>query len=208
MPDINGIPYVESDDLVSAYPAVSQSLAQEVSDQLASKLDASAYVTPGLELVTTETFSGVSSVSLNSCFSGDYDSYRIVISNATGSVSVNDWLIRVRASGTDLTGSVYTYQFIYNTQAAGPTRAYGVATHGYLGYLMDEGTMASFDIASPFDTVRTQSVVAWQGFSAASTTISGVAGFTVDNATSYDGFTIYLNSGTMSGTIRVYGYKD
>jgi len=39
MPDINGIPYVESDDLVSAYPSVSQSLAQEVSDQLAAKLD-------------------------------------------------------------------------------------------------------------------------------------------------------------------------
>jgi hypothetical protein len=38
MPDINGIPYVESDDLVSAYPAVSQSLAQELSDQFASKL--------------------------------------------------------------------------------------------------------------------------------------------------------------------------
>jgi len=38
MPDINGIPYVESTDLVSGYPSVSQSLAQEVSDQLASKL--------------------------------------------------------------------------------------------------------------------------------------------------------------------------
>jgi hypothetical protein len=38
MADINGIPYVESDDLVSAYPTVSQALAQEVSDQLASKL--------------------------------------------------------------------------------------------------------------------------------------------------------------------------
>ncbi|HEY7822959.1 MAG TPA: hypothetical protein VIG24_09010, partial [Acidimicrobiia bacterium] len=38
MPDINGIPYVEPGDLVSGYPSVSQSLAQEVSDQLASKL--------------------------------------------------------------------------------------------------------------------------------------------------------------------------
>lgn len=39
MPDINGIPYVESTDLVSGWPTVSQSVAQEVSDQLASKLD-------------------------------------------------------------------------------------------------------------------------------------------------------------------------
>ena len=40
MPDINGIPYVESTDLVSAYPAVSLALAQELDDQLASKLNA------------------------------------------------------------------------------------------------------------------------------------------------------------------------
>lgn len=39
MPDINGIPYVESTDLVSAYPAASQALAQEISDQLATKLN-------------------------------------------------------------------------------------------------------------------------------------------------------------------------
>lgn len=39
MPDINGIPYVDSTDLVSGWPATSQSVAQEVSDQLASKLD-------------------------------------------------------------------------------------------------------------------------------------------------------------------------
>ena len=38
MADVNGIPYVEPGDLVSGYPAVSQTLAQEVSDQLASKL--------------------------------------------------------------------------------------------------------------------------------------------------------------------------
>ena len=37
MPDINGIPYVESTDLVSAYPAVSLALAQELDDQLAAK---------------------------------------------------------------------------------------------------------------------------------------------------------------------------
>ena len=42
MPDINGIPYVESTDLVSGWPTISQSVAQEVSDQLASKLDATS----------------------------------------------------------------------------------------------------------------------------------------------------------------------
>ena len=54
MPDINGIPYVESGDLVAGYPAVSQSLAQEVSDQLASKVD---YASPvNAQTGTTYTF--------------------------------------------------------------------------------------------------------------------------------------------------------
>lgn len=54
MPDINGIPYVESSDLVSAYPAASQALAQEVSDQLALKVD---YALPtNAQTGTTYTF--------------------------------------------------------------------------------------------------------------------------------------------------------
>ena len=54
MPDINGIPYVESGDLVSAYPTVSQNLAQEVSDQLALKVD---YALPtNAQTGTTYTF--------------------------------------------------------------------------------------------------------------------------------------------------------
>jgi len=56
MPDINGIPYVESDDLVSAYPSVSQSLAQEVSDQLAAKGDIS---TNGAWEAWTPTTTGI-----------------------------------------------------------------------------------------------------------------------------------------------------
>jgi hypothetical protein len=38
MADINGIPYVEATDLVSAYPGVSLALATELDDQLGSKL--------------------------------------------------------------------------------------------------------------------------------------------------------------------------
>jgi hypothetical protein len=54
MPDINGIPYVESTDLVSAYPAASQALAQEISDQLATKVD---YALPvNAQTGTTYTF--------------------------------------------------------------------------------------------------------------------------------------------------------
>jgi hypothetical protein len=55
MPDINGIPYVEPGDLVSGYPSVSQSLAQEVSDQLASKLDATSPVGKVLQVVSFTT---------------------------------------------------------------------------------------------------------------------------------------------------------
>lgn len=62
MPDINGIPYVESSDLVSGWPTVSQSVAQEVSDQLASKLDLAGgkvlqivRATDGTDRTTTST---------------------------------------------------------------------------------------------------------------------------------------------------------
>jgi hypothetical protein len=55
MADINGIPYVEATDLVSAYPGVSLALATELDTQLGSKLDVSAYLPAKILQVVSTT---------------------------------------------------------------------------------------------------------------------------------------------------------
>ena len=127
MPDINGIPYVESSDLVSAYPTVSQDLAQEVSDQLASKL----------AHVHTETISAIGSVSINSVFDSTYDTYKILIDGAASTTTASR--LRWRVGGVDNSDSQYIVQLISadNTSISGSratSTSFGFGTGTTAGY--------------------------------------------------------------------------
>jgi hypothetical protein len=57
------------------------------------------------------SFTGVSSVSLNNCFSSTYNNYLIVPDNITQSTS-SYMLFRLRTSGTDNTDNSYWRQYI------------------------------------------------------------------------------------------------
>jgi hypothetical protein len=160
---------------------------------------------PGLELITAETFSAVSSVSVNGCFTSSYANYRILISG-TASTGVSS-SIRLRASGTDDTGSNYINGRYYvgaaQSQAAGSTNN---ATTTSWPVLVYNGSSivcaASVDVFSPQKT--TQSAAHCQTSGA----FLDLYGLSHNQGTAYDGFTIITNTGTITGTVRVYGYKD
>ena len=217
MPDINGIPYVESTDLVSAYPAVSLALAQELDDQLAAKADypsggsngdlltksgtTTAWAAPsvaGLTLITSESFSAVSSVSINGCFTSSYDNYAIVL-RILGTADEN-LLMRLRVSGSDNSGSNYINVDVDGSTTTTTTQwrptALGSTNHS-------AGTVHVF---APNDAVRTQMI---SHVAAGNGTLTGyLTSATHTQSTAYDGFTFYPSSGTITGTLRVYGYKD
>lgn len=240
MPDINGIPYVESTDLVSGWPTVSQSVAQEVSDQLASKQadvmttkgDLAAYGTAvarlgvgtngqvltadsgetlgvkwansggGLTLITAESFSAVSAVNINSCFTSDYTIYRLLAktTHSTGA----EIRFRMRASASDDTGNVYTRQGLWGESS---TTTAGTST-GTNGFLYDGNTTTEFAIASDiYEPQTTNQTYLLTTFRSARPGV-GLAGAFVNTTTSYDGISVYPSTGTFSGEIRVYGYKD
>ena len=54
----------------------------------------------GLDLIVTQSFSAVSSVSLDNCFSGDYDNYRVLVHVKSAAAS-GFIMMRLRSSGTD-----------------------------------------------------------------------------------------------------------
>jgi hypothetical protein len=77
---VYGFPYPEATDLVADYPALGQELAEDIEAALPT-LGGLAPATPtsiansgGSASLSgnTVTFTGVSSVSLNGCFTGDY----------------------------------------------------------------------------------------------------------------------------------------
>lgn len=195
-----GLPYVESSDLISGYPTVSQALAEELDDQLAAKLDSSAY-TPGLSHLTTQSFSAVSAVSVNSIFDANYTNYlvlfRLTMSSATG------FAIRCRASGTD-TSSNYGKQYL---QANGSSVAAAGSATGQTSVPIGLGSASepqsgSIEVGSPAVTVPT--IFRADSF-AKSNEIMLRRGVQYDN-TAFDGFSLICDSGTFTGVVSVYGY--
>ena len=161
--------------------------------------------TPGLVKLNTTSFSAVSSQSINDVFSATYDNYRIIANIAqTDAVGM---AFRVRVGGSDLTTSTYKWAryFNYSNDGAYANSVSNSATSIDIpGGVADRGFFV-FDIGNPFSAFNThlQERVNFINSSAHAYnfTVSG----SVNNTTSYTGFTIFPGSGTITGTISVYG---
>jgi hypothetical protein len=150
------------------------------------------------------TFTTASSVALNGVFSSAYDNYRIVISgNMAGTALIQ---FRFRTGTTDDTGSNYSYaEFVSDGSASYPATATAQNIGRFAGFVAVRSA-ATVDVFSPFETKTTGLITV------------GVRSFTnpnqynfysgVNTTTSYDGINLIAQSGTMTGTVRVYGYKN
>jgi hypothetical protein len=164
----------------------------------------------GLVLITSETFSAVSSVSVNGCFTSQYKDYLVRINciAATGSPSL---LIRTRSAGTDETGSNYHRQrFIADGGAVSCTRA-SSQTSGEMGFMRQVNQAFDFTVANPqvavVTNIYTSNVVGYAAGDVTTPTVEGY-GNVLNNTTAYDGFTLLPASSTITGTVRIYGFKD
>lgn len=158
----------------------------------------------GLVLVASETFSAVSSVSLNGCFTSTYGNYRVVMQMAS---SVNDVLInlRLRAAASDNSTSNYDRQRL-TAQATAVT-----ASSNYGGTSMDIGyaqtgsdTAITMDITAPQLALMTAFVI----YGNYGGRFIELFANSFAQTTQFDGFSFYPASGNLTGTIRVYGYLN
>jgi hypothetical protein len=160
----------------------------------------------GLWLVKTQTIgSAVSSVTVSSAFSTDYEDYLISVTGSSVSANQPNLLIRV---GSTTSGYFYAGNYVGYTSAT----VTGDATNTGTGFVMGacgNGTAGggtthmAVTVRSPFVTQATMfnatnASISWSSF------YNGV----MNNGTSYTAFTILPTSGTLTGgTIRVYGYR-
>ena len=149
------------------------------------------------------SFSAVSSLSLNGVFTSAYDNYMVAIRHQ-GTVTTDELQFRLRLSGTDATGANYVYQQL----AAFSTTVQGLRvssnTWARLGNAVSalrSGDMTYIfgpNLAQP-TAMRAQQASAYDNASV------------IDHAsthslsTAYDGFTIFPQSGTITGLVSVYG---
>lgn len=156
----------------------------------------------------TVTFSGVTSVSLNGCFTSTYANYRIVTQGVALALAV--MRMRLRAAGSDLTGANYSYG-VGGWDSAGGSASYGGGSQTSFGfpYVSTLRYGWGIDIISPQLTQFTQIVGTAQGINAADTAYVGASvGGAFFLTTAVDGLTIFPSTSSISGTIAVYGYKN
>jgi len=163
----------------------------------------------GLTLIsTTSLASGTTSV--NNCFSATYLSYMVVLSDANASAQAG-LTFRFRIGGVDSVTGYYAVAF-ESTYSAGlySSRTANNGTAVVMPMAQIQNTQKSggtIFIQQPFSA----STTSYQFLGADNETTRGVqngSGFH-NVATSYDGFSLILSTGTFSnGTVRVYGLAN
>lgn len=154
----------------------------------------------------TVTFNAVTVLSLNGVFTSAFQNYRIVMEySASAGNTLN---ARLRQAGTDNSGAgnYVNQQFFASGTGSGAARSSG-ATNFWLGeYSSTQRCALSADIYSPQLATPTNlfSLVQYSGNSAAIEIFAG----THNQSTSYDGLTLLPVSGTIEGTVRIYGYRN
>ena len=163
-----------------------------------------AMVGAGMDLINKTDFSAVSSVSLNNVFSSAYDNYRVV-TDMTGSTTL-DAQFRFRSGGADNSSASYSRQqitglYVDSVIGSGATGSTVLYADYFSGASQRHGN--AFDVYLPFAAAYTAVLG-----SKVMVPQSGIFGGIFNANTSFDGFSMIASTGTISGTIRVYGYRN
>jgi hypothetical protein len=161
----------------------------------------------GLWLVKSQTIgTTVSSVAVTGAFSADYDAYKIIVSGGVGSTSsLLQMYFGTSAPANGYYGGVVLMPFV----SGGTPTNLGINNAGVInriGFGTTNSIHGSVEVLNPFTT---QNTIFTANFASHVTGgDSGTFSGFVNDSTSYTGFTILPNSGTISGgTISVYGYR-
>ncbi len=157
------------------------------------------------------TFSAVSAITINGVFTSAYKNYRLVLNIDTASVNNAGFYQQFTSGGTANTSADHFWAGTWATIAgAGPGALSGTGqTSWYLIELSNAGIEVlnhTQDILNPA-TTKSKSITGggvtysgnWRGV-----TYSGFK----QTSTSFDGIKFTTTSGTVTGTIQIFGYND
>ena len=152
------------------------------------------------------SFSGVTKISVDGVFTSRFRNYRIVI---TGSNTTNDQVkFKYRTGGTDTAASSYNYEVL---SAASSSVASALVANNASSRIVYTTASTQFNIL--LDVINPQTSIP-ATYTCTSSSGSGYSsaleldGGDFSSTTSFDGISIFPQSGNMTGTMTVYGYND
>jgi hypothetical protein len=169
----------------------------------------------GLVHIVTATVTTNATLAVNNCFTTDFDNYRVIY-RGTQNTAYGTQELQFTISGTPTGTANFGYQgwavFQNNSTAvvwSGGQVANNAAAYGANGASAGNRFSSVTEIYQPrladATFLHTQ---AWsQGTGAGTNTSTFTNGWNSYTAAGFDGFKITVPTGTMTGTISVYGYR-
>jgi hypothetical protein len=186
---------------IGASPAGSASAGQVLTISAAGTSTWSTPTPGGLVLLNTTSFSAVSSQPINNVFTATYDNYFIqlnVLGSGTAGITT-----RLRAAGTDTTTG-YSGNTIFGIYTSATINGANQNNGGSIETTVVQTTHQSageLSFLNPQTAARTTYFARDMGVD-----YYRITNGQVYNTTQYDGFNIICASGTMTGSVKVYGY--
>lgn len=160
--------------------------------------------------IRTTSFSGTTAVNFDNVFNATYTNYLVIIDDVINASTLASLNYRFRNGGTDRSDAGYSYtnQFwglgtgtLTNTSA-------GSQTQGFLtGTRTGSPARLVCNFYSPFVSDRF-SALTLQGSGFVTNVTQLLVSFNAHGALSNDGFSLLSSSGNISGTVRIYGYRN
>lgn len=158
---------------------------------------------------TTLTAVGTSGQVVSNIFSSTYDNYVIHLNLSNVSTTPMSVLMQLTSGGTpNATASSYASQTLRVESGTGTVTGVSTSTT-YWPIVEATGTLPfdpKIELASPYLARATH--MSASSIVRGGTWFSGTQLGYHTQAASYDGLKIYTNTGTITGTLRVYGYKN
>jgi hypothetical protein len=161
----------------------------------------------GLWLIKTQTVgSAVSSVSVTSAFSSDYNNYKIIYEGGLSSVSAV--LFRIQLDGIT---TLYYSSAMQQTATSGTvvTTNVAAAARWELGYTGNQFMRYEIDLANPNAVGAGKTANVKYACYDTSNSYGGTSAHWLISTSGATAFTLSPASGTITGgTIRIYGYRN
>ena len=160
----------------------------------------------GLILLAKDTFSAVTSVSIDNVFSATYKQYKI-ITNASGSTAANISM-RLRVGGVDNSSANYGRQYMVSTgtSVVGGRETSQTVWSGIGRVESGIKQINITEVSNPFQSVAASAVSSFIPSPTGSLEAIALV-YNMSVTTSYTGFTIApgFDATTFTGTVTVYG---
>jgi hypothetical protein len=163
---------------------------------------------PGLVFISRTNYTGAAVVNIDNVFTSNFTAYRVIgMTNPSAYLAL--WKIRFRNGGVDQTGANYQFTSarlytnnLIDTYNSGATEMQ-LSNGGLNGF----PHLFSFDIYDPKGNTPTVLTFDSSNFESGLAAVRWWSSGGYKANYSHDGFSIYPNSGTWTGSLAVYGYR-